>query len=225
MTPHRELPMNRALALVAILLTAAAACNGEPPLPLCEGDPPPSVVVTLTDPDGSPIPQPVVTHAVDGAPAAPCGAVDDPPTRFICGENVAGSFVISASGYGFEPAVAELEVVRDACFVVSQELPIVLEPSNCPDRSPVSVTVTVIDQGTAAIQGAEVAYLPTASDWTEPAPCDKREPRTFWCGESQAGPIRLITTAPGYRTDDRTVTVREDFCGMIPESATVILYP
>lgn len=209
----------------AALLVALAACPERTELPVCEGDPPPSVVVTLTDADGQPIPDPVVAFTVDDAPEAACVASDDPPTAFTCGENQQGSFTITADGYGFEPATAEVEVTRDGCFVATAQLPLVLERTPCPDRTAISVTVTVIDQATAAIPDAAVAYLPDDLGWTEPEACEKREARTFWCGNSVTGPIRLTTTAPGFATDTRTVTVREDFCGMIPETVTVVLYP
>jgi len=208
---------------VALVLALFAGCSGEPFTPECVGDPPPSVFVTLTDPQGEPIPEPVLTFSVDGDPALPCGAQQEPPVTFVCGEDIAGNFEIQAAGYGFEPATRQAEVRRDGCFVVPVNLDIELEPLPCPDRTSVAVTVTVVDRTGGSVPGAAVTWQ--AADATDPVACEQREPRVFLCGRDIVGAVEIVASAPDMRTETRAVTVREDFCGMVPEELSVVLRP
>lgn len=213
-------PVDTLRAPLALLLLGA--CAGQPSGPECIGDPPLSVLVRLSDPQGEPIPDPVVTFSHDGQPPLPCGAQQEPPTSFVCGENLAGDFEITASGYGFETVTEQVQVQREGCWVVPVHLDLELDPLPCPDRTDVSVTVTVIDRSGNSVAGAAVSWA--TADEPEAA-CTQREPRVFLCGLDVVGPITLVASAPDMQTETQTVTVREDFCGMIPEERTIVLRP
>lgn len=206
---------------LSILLLAA--CTGRSELPACEGDPPPAVTVNLTDPDGAPVPEAQVDYLYDDYDPGACSAVGDPATVFTCDDDRAGTYDITATGYGFQDATVTAEVTRDGCFVQTEQIDLVLQPIDCPDRSPVSVTVTVVTAQGNAVPGATVHYLPASESWDDPQPCDRIEPRTFHCGEGVIGDVLLVTEGTDTTTDERTVTVREDACGPIPAEATVVL--
>lgn len=208
---------------LSILLLAA--CTGRSEFPACEGDPPPAITVNLTDPDGAPIPEAQVSYLYDSYDPGECAAVGAPATVFTCDDDRAGVYEITATGYGFQDATVAAEVSGDGCFVRTEPVDLVLQPIDCPDRSPVSVTVTVVTAQGSAVPGAAVHYLPASEAWEEPRPCDGVQPQVFHCGEGFVGEILLLSGGTETTTDERTVTVREDACGPIPAEATVVLRP
>ncbi|TVQ89797.1 MAG: hypothetical protein EA397_14465 [Deltaproteobacteria bacterium] len=211
----------RTLPSLVILLACGGGTSSAPCPPT--DAPPPSVLVNLTSDLGEPIPQPRVTYVYDGFDPGECTPLDEPAVTFGCGEDRPGPFEVTATGYGYPPQSASAVVIRAGCELLTEELDLELTHVECPDRSSTSLRVTVLRQNGDPVPGVTMHFLPQSEGWDAPEPCEQREPRTFLCGEDHVGPIDLLTQAEGFVTDERTVTVHEDPCGMVPQEVAVVM--
>ena len=83
-----------------------------------------SVVVTVVDANAAPIPSAVVSYQVNGGPAQSrvCPATGACPV----GEEQAGRFTLSIGKAGFVSVNAEVQVNRDVCHVLTEQVRVVL---------------------------------------------------------------------------------------------------
>ncbi len=83
-----------------------------------------SVTVTVTDWEGEPVPEVLVTYEVDGEEPVECEGYG---TEFLCGWEVAGDLLIWVEAEDFEPHEETVFVPEDECHVQSQTLDVVLQ--------------------------------------------------------------------------------------------------
>ena len=93
----------------------------------CIGSARPSVQVRLLGEGGQPLRGAAVAYAVDGGAPAACDEAW--AGSYLCGFEIVGRFVITASMEGYTAGEAEAEVVADGCHVRSEEVSMTLAPS------------------------------------------------------------------------------------------------
>lgn len=128
----RAVPRPIARHLIAALSTATAllvsACGGggsDAGNPVvCTTEVRASVVLTVVDAASAPIPSAVVSYQINGGPAK---SLICPATGACAVEyEQAGQFTLSVSKLGFVTTAATVQVNRDACHVLTEQLRVVL---------------------------------------------------------------------------------------------------
>lgn len=117
--------------LVSVLAAIAVGCGGKvDDAVVCTAEVRWSVVVTIVDDAGAPLPGATVSWRVDGGPpqAASCIGVPVGCSTFFAGEEVSGEFTITAEKPGSRTATAHVTVQRDVCHVITREVVMVLTP-------------------------------------------------------------------------------------------------
>lgn len=87
-----------------------------------------SVIVTVVDDQGTPMPEAQVFFSVDGAAEVACEGHDD--AVFMCGYEELGEITVTASavgGYTEDSETVFVELDEDGCHVVGQSVELVLE--------------------------------------------------------------------------------------------------
>jgi len=127
-----------AVALALTLIPLLAACgdkdddSGGGDLS-CTTEARVSVMVSLEASDGAAVGDATVTYAAGASDALPCEAWPDVPD-YACGFEVAGEVTVTAVADGFSPVSETVDVPADACHVQTQDLTLVLVPSESDRR-------------------------------------------------------------------------------------------
>jgi len=108
--------------LFSLLPVVLPACELEDGPIVCTGEEVPSVMVTVEDAFGEAIDDAVASYSVDGGPDMDCGG----NSPFICGTEIEGTFLITATAEGYDEETASVEVTGDECHVTTEEVTIEL---------------------------------------------------------------------------------------------------
>src|SRR5690606_2572920 len=114
---------------------------------------------------------------------------------------------------GHDTATAEIEVERDRCHVITEDVVLAPRPIACGDEPPrPSVIVLPRGEDGARVEDAGVEYLPLdGTDWTAPFPCDPHE-GAFACGWGLGGPIEIWAVHPAHGGFYEVVEVEQGPC-------------
>lgn len=177
-----------------------------------------SVVVTVTDDAGAPLPDATVRYAHEGESADCEGSF--PPATWACGWERAGLVTVTVDALGFEAQQVEVVVPADVCHVETQEITVRLVPVVCPPVVRYGVEVTTVSAAGDRI-AATVEWLPLdGTDFTNPMPCAALGDGTYGCAEDTGGTVEIWAHARGHGSFYATVEVPLDDCGPIPQAIT-----
>jgi hypothetical protein len=112
-------------ALVAVV-TVAVGC-----VTACDDVGVGSVTVTVSDPDGNPIPDVQVGYLPadeDWTDYEPCDRFENEDS-WVCGWEVAGEIEIEVTADGFQLHVEAVVVDEDPCHVIPEQLDVELQPT------------------------------------------------------------------------------------------------
>jgi hypothetical protein len=123
------------LQSAAVMLTAAlslSACGGgdsdNSQTIACTTEVRASLVLTVVDANGAAVPSAAVNYQINGGPTLSLTC----PATGACrvGEEQAGRFSLSVSKPGFATSTSEVQVNRDLCHVLTEQVSVVLRASN-----------------------------------------------------------------------------------------------
>ena len=188
---------------------------------LCDERAAASVQVTVATFDGA-VPEGlslVYRVGADGEPQA-CDDLGD--GRWVCGWEVAGTLLVTASANGYGPVTRSVEVSADACHVQTVPLDLVLEPGEvtCTTDVVPSVRVTVQDSSGATPADTRVTYV--ALEHEEAGDCTP-DGGSWVCGYELDGIFRIHASAPGLFAQDAEVDVASDACHVTTEDVAFTL--
>lgn len=117
------------VGLLVCLFAVVAACGDDDDFFVaCTAESRVSVVITVVDAVGAPVPGAMVTYSVDGGAfqqATGCSSALIPACSgnvFVAGREVAGDFVMRVEKAGLQPATVSVRVARDECHVLTQQI-------------------------------------------------------------------------------------------------------
>lgn len=119
--------MTRTFAVFALCTLAWSGCAAVDRV--CTDLAAASVNLTVVDADGAAVPDLVLSYTADGSAPANCESIGaDAGKSFVCGWEVEGDFVITATAPGFEDAEESITVGKDesGCHVVGEQLEITM---------------------------------------------------------------------------------------------------
>lgn len=117
-------------ATSAFLLSACGGGGGDEGLQgvVCTTEVRSSVVLTVVDVNAATIPSALLSYQINGGPTQ--SRVCPATGACAVGEEQAGRFNLSVSKAGFVTAAAEVQVARDVCHVLTEQVRIVLRQTS-----------------------------------------------------------------------------------------------
>lgn len=183
-----------------------------------------SVSVSVTAEDGTPITDAMVTYSVDGVEMGACEAW--PGGGWVCGFEVPGHFVVTATAVGYEPASAEVDIAMDAqgCHVLGEAVTLTLVEAACEGDAVTSVYATLVGSSGEALDHPAVSWRPADID---DAPWEACHPSELgWeCGIEVAGRLDIMGTAGGHTIDYALadVPMTEDGCHVVTQEVDLVV--
>lgn len=211
--------MSRLLFVPAVLV-ALFACSKEE-LEMCTDIAVSSLSLTIVDAAGNALPGATVTYRVEEGEPQPCESVLGDGT-FVCGYEVAGELVVTATAEGFSPAEVAYTVAADECHVITVVDTIALEPLVCTTEARASIQVSIIDGDVPG--DAAVTYRNVDTDGTG-VPCERVALGDYVCGWEEEGTFEVVATAESGDVASETVTVEGDECHVTTEQITLLVNP
>ena len=212
--------MRRALMLM-VMCSACGPLIGEPREQLdCTAEARPSTQVTVVDADGQVLTDEAeVTYTVDGGEPRPCDALGG--GSLACGWEVEGTFEITADALGYEPRTEAVIVESDECHVITEEVRLELQATDCDDAISYGVEVRTVAQGDPV--AARVQWVSEVG-FTDCEPIMLTdESFTYGCAPEVGGELQVIANNADVGSWEGMIDVPVDDCGPITQQVTAVL--